>query len=160
MKKLIAVLIGLLLIPVASLGQGKPSAIEIVPGSTINLVAREARIPITIKNATTENADVVLKGVATTFRIDVLDFVEASVPANASVVVELPVRAIANGPTQLKLWLVQDGAMLNDFVLIDVNINYDIELFIIVSFGAVLLVLVSVGGLRTFRKLRRSKSLE
>lgn len=157
MKKVLALALALGLVSSPALAQ-QPSEIAIVPGSTINMVAREARIPITIENASDALATVTLKGVATSFRIEVVEFVETEVPANTSVVVELPVRAIANGPVQLKLWLVQDGKMLNDFVFVDVNVNYDVELFLLVSFAVVLLVLITVGGIRTARKLRRGKA--
>lgn len=156
MKKLFALLLSLLF--VSSSASALESEIRIVPGSTINLVAREARIPISIENGTSESATVTLKGVATSFRLEVVEFVETEIPANTSVVVELPVKALANGPSQLKLWIVRDGDKLNDFVLVDVNVNYDIELFLIVSMGAVLIVLVTIGGIRTARKLRKENS--
>lgn len=156
MKRWLIALLAFCLIPISA--TAVESEIKIVPGSTINLVAREANIPISIENGTSESAVVTLKAVATSFRLEVTEFVKTEIPANTSVVVELPVQALANGPTQLKAWIVKDGKKLNDFVYIDVNVNYDIELFLIVSMGAVLVVLVTLGGIRTARKLRRSQA--
>jgi hypothetical protein len=70
-------------------------------------------------------------------------------------VVELPVRAIANGPVQLRVWLEVNGEKVSGDQLITINVNYDVELFLLVTFGVVMFALVLVGVARTTSKLRR-----
>ncbi len=149
MKKIALVLL-LLLIPLPS--SANP---EVVPGSQINLVARDARIPITVNNPDLQPIEVALKAESTSFRLEVLEDVVVLLPAQSSEVVELPVRAIANGPVQLRVWLEVNGEKVSQDQLITINVNYDVELFLLVTFGVVMFALVLVGVARTTSKLRR-----
>jgi hypothetical protein len=149
MKK-IALALLLLLIPLPA--SADP---EVVPGSQINLVARDARIPITVKNPDLQPIEVTLKAESTSFRLEVLEDVVVLLPAQSSEVVELPVRAIANGPVQLRVWLEVNGEKVSQDQLITINVNYDVELFLLVTFGVVMFALVLVGVARTSSKLRR-----
>lgn len=149
MKKLALALV-FLLIPLPA--SADP---EVVPGSQINLVARDARIPITVSNPDLEPIEVVLKAESTSFRLVVLEDVTVLIPAQSSEIVELPVRAIANGPVKLRVWLEVNGEKVSQDQLITINVNYDVELFLLVTFGVVMLALVIVGVARTTLKLRR-----
>lgn len=149
MKKLALALV-FLLIPLPA--SADP---EVVPGSQINLVARDARIPITVSNPDLEPVEVVLKAESTSFRLVVLEDVTVLIPAQSSEIVELPVRAIANGPVKLRVWLEVNGEKVSQDQLITINVNYDVELFLLVTFGVVMLALVIVGVARTTLKLRR-----
>jgi hypothetical protein len=149
MKK-IALALLLLLIPLPA--SANP---EVVPGSQINLVARDARIPITVNNPDLQPIEVTLKAESTSFRLEVLEDVVVLLPAQSSEVVELPVRAIANGPVQLRVWLEVNGEKVSQDQLITINVNYDVELFLLVTFGVVMFALVLVGVARTTSKLRR-----
>ena len=149
MKK-IALALLFLLIPLPA--NAEP---EVVPGSQINLVARDARIPITVNNPDLQPIEVTLKAESTSFRLEVLEDVVVLLPAQSSEVVELPVRAIANGPVQLRVWLEVNGEKVSGDQLITINVNYDVELFLLVTFGVVMFALVLVGVARTTSKLRR-----
>ena len=149
MKK-IALALLLLLIPLPA--SADP---EVVPGSQINLVARDARIPITVNNPDLQPIEVTLKAESTSFRLEVLEDVVVLLPAQSSEVVELPVRAIANGPVELRVWLEVNGEKVSADQLITINVNYDVELFLLVTFGVVMFALVLVGVARTTSKLRR-----
>ena len=149
MKK-IALALLFLLIPLPA--NAEP---EVVPGSQINLVARDARIPITVNNPDLQPIEVTLKAESTSFRLEVLEDVVVLLPAQSSEVVELPVRAIANGPVQLRVWLEVNGEKVSADQLITINVNYDVELFLLVTFGVVMFALVLVGVARTTSKLRR-----
>ena len=146
----IALALLLLLIPLPA--SANP---EVVPGSQINLVARDARIPITVNNPDLQPIEVTLKAESTSFRLEVLEDVVVLLPAQSSEVVELPVRAIANGPVQLRVWLEVNGEKVSQDQLITINVNYDVELFLLVTFGVVMFALVLVGVARTTSKLRR-----
>jgi hypothetical protein len=149
MKK-IALALLLVLIPLPAAADP-----EVVPGSQINLVARDARIPITVSNPDLQPIEVTLKAESTSFRLEVLEDVVVLLPAQSSEVVELPVRAIANGPVQLRVWLEVNGEKVSGDQLITINVNYDVELFLLVTFGVVMFALVLVGVARTTSKLRR-----
>jgi hypothetical protein len=149
MKK-IALALLLVLIPLPA--SANP---EVVPGSQINLVARDARIPITVSNPDMQPVEVTLKAESTSFRLEVLEVVVVLLPAQSSEVVELPVRAIANGPVQLRVWLEVNGEKVSEDQLITINVNYDVELFLLVTFGVVMFALVIVGAARTTSNLRR-----
>lgn len=155
MKRLLAIFLALqFLIAPAS---AATSDVFIVPGSEINLVARDARIPVTIKNDSAVPVTVTLNGTTTTFRLEVLGTTEVTIPAGSSQLTELPVRAIANGPVQLRVWLEQDGVEIGESKMLSINVNYDVELFLLVSFGFLMFALIVVGGIRTARKFARRK---
>jgi hypothetical protein len=149
-------LIGLLLVLLSvSSPASAASDVFIVPGSEINLVARDARIPVTIQNDGLEPVTVVLNGASTSFRIEVVETTELEIPAGTSQLAELPVRAIANGPVDLKVWLEIDGEQVGEPQTLSINVNYDVELFLLVSFGFLMFALIVVGIFRTVLKFRR-----
>jgi hypothetical protein len=128
---------------------------EVVPGSQINLVARDARIPITVSNPDLQPIEVVVVAESTSFRLEVIEEVTALIPAQSTQIAEVPVRAIANGPVQLRVWLEVNGEKVSQDQLININVNYDVELFLLVTFAVVMFALVIVGVVRTTIKLRR-----
>jgi hypothetical protein len=65
------------------------SDVYIVPGSEVNLVARDGRIPITVKNDGSESAIVIVHGKSSSFRLEVLKETEITVPAGSSQLAEL-----------------------------------------------------------------------
>jgi hypothetical protein len=128
---------------------------EVVPGSQINLVARDARIPITVSNPDLQPIEVVVVAESTSFRLEVIEEVTVFIPAQSTQIAEVPVRAIANGPVQLRVWLEVNGEKVSQDQLININVNYDVELFLLVTFAVVMFALVIVGVVRTTIKLRR-----
>lgn len=129
-----------------------------MPGSNINVVARDARIPVTVTNPTDQDLEVVVSAVSNSFRLEVLESATLIVPAGSSEVAELPIKAIANGPVEIAVSLAMNGEEIGEPVLVQVNVNYDIELFLLVTFGMALFALIVVGVLRTASKLRRRSS--
>ena len=150
MRRLLAALLALLMVPLPA--SAEP---EIVPGSNINLVARDARIPVTISNPDLEPVTVTLVGESTSFRLEVLESAEVLVPAQSTQLAEIPVRAIANGPVEIRVWLEVNGERIGDETVLAVNVNYDVELFLLVSFAVAMFALMIVGVIRTTLKLRR-----
>lgn len=152
MRRLLALLLALVLLPLPSFA----SEVEIVPGSNINLVARDARIPVTVRNNSDESVTVVVRGQATSFRIEILESAEIQIPPQSSVVAELPVRAIANGPVEIAVWVEEkSGEKLGEDVMVEVNVAYDVELFLLVSLAVAMFALLIIGIVRTAIKLGR-----
>ena len=140
-----------MLIPNAAIA-AEPS---IVPGSNINVVARDARIPVTVTNPTDQDIEVTVMAASNSFRLEIIENATLIVPARSSAVAELPIRAIANGPLEISVWLSVEGDQIGDTVVVEVIVNYDIELFLLVSFGVAMFALIVVGVIRTTSKLRR-----
>lgn len=154
MKRLVALV--LLLLGVATPSFASEN-VHVVPGSNINLVARDGRIPVTVQNPTSESVTVMVVGAATSFRLEFLEPQELTLPANTSAVAELPVRAIANGPVEVKVWVEINGERVGEETTLSVRVNYDIELFLLVSLGVAMFGLIVVGIIRTMVKLTRSR---
>ncbi|MDA7761288.1 DUF6049 family protein [Aquiluna sp.] len=154
MKRFLALLAALLLIPSAALAL-EPS---IVPGSNVNVVARDARIPVTVTNPTNQDLEVTVTAISNSFRLEILEPAVLVIPAQSSAVAELPIKAIANGPVQISVSLKMGDVQVGDSVLVDVNVNYDVELFLLVSFGVAMFALIVVGVFRTTSKLRKKSS--
>ena len=154
MKRFFALLLALVLLPMPA-----SADVEIVPGSDINLVARDANIPITVRNTTDAAIEVQVVGESTSFRLEILESTKVVIPAQSSQLAELPVRAIANGPVEIRVWLEVGGERASEDSVIAVNVNYDIELFLLVSFAVAMFALMIVGIIRTTLKLR-SRSRE
>ncbi len=154
MKRFLALLAALLLIPSAALAL-EPS---IVPGSNVNVVARDARIPVTVTNPTNQDLEVTVTAISNSFRLEILEPAVLVIPAESSAVAELPIKAIANGPVQISVSLKMGDVQVGDSVLVDVNVNYDVELFLLVSFGVAMFALIVVGVFRTTSKLRKKSS--
>jgi hypothetical protein len=154
LRRLVAALLLLLAIPSPAFAD---ETVHIVPGSNINLVARDGRIPVTVQNPTSESVTVFVVGTATSFRLEFLEPQELTIPANTSAVAELPVRAIANGPVEVKVWVEIDGKQIGEETTLAVRVNYDIELFLLVSIAVAMFGLIVVGIIRTVVKLARSR---
>lgn len=140
------------------LGAWASEEVHIVPGSNINLVARDGRIPVMVQNPTDETVTVTVVGSANSFRLEFLEPQELVIPAQTSAVAELPVRAIANGPVLVKVWLEIDGERYGAETTLEIRVNYDIELFILVSIGVAMFGLIVVGIIRTVVKLAGNRS--
>jgi hypothetical protein len=77
---------------------------------------------------------------------------------SSSQIAELPVRAIANGPVEIRVWLEVANEKVSEDTIIAVNVNYDVELFLLVSFAVAMFALMILGIIRTTLRLRRRQS--
>ncbi|MEY4000561.1 MAG: hypothetical protein RLZZ626_916, partial [Actinomycetota bacterium] len=134
--------------------------IRIVPGSTINLVSHDSRIPIAIRNYYDTEVKVLVRVKPTNFGVTIPGAVLISVPAQTTVHAEVPVQAITNGPVTLHAWLTTtSGIRLGKQVSLKMNVNADVETAILIAFAGLLVILVAIGLPRTLRK-RRQKAEE
>lgn len=133
--------------------------IRIISSSDINLLARESRLPITIQNNWNYPITLTVHGFSNSFRLEVLNRVKVQIPAGESAVAELPVRAIANGTVDLRVWISVNGNRLGNDTELRVNVNPDVELYLIIGFLVLLSGLGVAGAVRTRLKLRRGKYL-
>ena len=151
MRRVWLLVLALLLIPNAAIA-AEPS---IVPGSNINVVDRDARIPVTVTNPADQDIEVTVMAASNSFRLEMIENATLIVPARSSAVAELPIKAIANGPLEISVWLSVEGNQIGDTVIVEVIVNDDIELFLLVSFGVAMFALIVIGVIRTTSKLRK-----
>ena len=79
------------------------------------------------------------------FRLEIIENATLIIPARSSAVAELPIKAIANGPLEIAVWLSVEGNQIGDTVVVEVIVNYDIELFLLVSFGVAMFAPIVIG---------------
>lgn len=134
--------------------------IRIISSSDINMLARESRLPVTIQNNWQYPITVTLHGFSNSFRLEVLNRVEVSIPAGESAVAELPVKAIANGQVDMRVWLSVNGNRLGNDTVLRVNVNPDVELYLLIGFVVLLSALGIAGAVRTRLKLRKAHVID
>ena len=161
MKKLIAILLAaasvLISAPAHAADPNEREGVYIVTGSAINLVSRSSNIPIQIKNSF--NSDVVVHVFVrpTNARVSVPAAVEVKVPGGTTVTAKIPVEAVANGKVLLRAWIETfSGVQIGRAVVLSMNVNADIELAMLISFAALVTVLLVFGIFRTVRKNRKA----
>ena len=165
LKKVIAILLAVasvfIGVPAHALETQQSEGVYIVTGSEINLVARSSNIPIQIKNTFKSDVVVHVHVRPTNARVAVPIAVEVKVPGETTVTAKIPVSAVANGKVLLRAWLETfSGVKLGKAVVLSMNVNADIELAMLISFAAVVSVLLVFGIFRTVRKNRKQLAAE
>jgi len=136
-------------------------SVHIVPGSVINLVSSESKVPVRIQNDFDSEVRVQVHMLPSNPRVMVPNAVEVVVPASSGINAQVPVKAIGNGKVFLIVWLTTfSGLRLTDNAHLQMNVNAGIETAMLIVFGVLVVSLGSVGVLRTRRKLRRKARLE
>jgi hypothetical protein len=59
---------------------------------------------------------------------------------------------------EIRVWLEVANEKVSEDTIIAVNVNYDVELFLLVSFAVAMFALMIVGIFRTTLRLRRRQS--
>lgn len=135
--------------------------VRIVPGSVINLVSSESKVPVRIQNSFDSEIRVHVHMLPSNPRVTVPNAVEVVVPANSGINAQVPVKAIGNGKVFLIVWLTTfSGLRLTENAHLQMNVNAGIETTMLIVFGVLVVGLGTVGVLRTRRKLRKKASLE
>ena len=161
LKKLIALVLTVasvfLAVPAHALDTLNGEGIYIVPGSEITLVARSSNIPIQIKNNFASDVVVHVYVSPTNQRVSVPVSVEVKVPGQTTVTAKIPVDAIANGKVLLRAWITTfSGIEIGRAVVLSMNVNADIEVALLISFGGAVAVLFGLGLWRTVRRNRKT----
>lgn len=135
--------------------------VRIVPGSVINLVSSESKVPVRIQNSFDSEIRVHVHMLPSNPRVTVPNAVEVVVPANSGINAQVPVKAIGNGKVFLIVWLTTfSGLRLTENAHLQMNVNAGIETTMLIVFGVLVVGLGAVGILRTRRKLRQKAILE
>jgi hypothetical protein len=143
--------------PMAAIPTDIPS-IRIVPGSVINLVSAESKVPVRIQNDFDSDIRVHVHMKPSNPRVSVPQAVEVIVPASSGVNAQVPVKAIGNGKVFLIVWLTTfSGIRLGPNSNLQMNVNAGIETAMLIVFASLIVALGTVGVLRT-RSKRRLKA--
>jgi hypothetical protein len=146
--------------PKSSIPTDIPS-IHIVPGSVINLVSSESKVPVRIQNDFDSEIRVHVHMLPSNPRVTVPNAVEVVVPASSGMNAQVPVKAIGNGKVFLIVWLTTfSGIRLTPNSNLQMNVNAEIEAAMLIVFASLVVSLGTVGVLRTRSKLRRKAKLE
>lgn len=129
--------------------------VAIVPGSTINMVARESKIPLSIRNDFDATVTVHAYVVPDSYRVFVPRAIEVKIPPQTTITAQVPVKAFGNGDVELRAYLETfSGLRIGKSVKLHMVVNADIETWIIVAFGATVASLLALGAVRTVRRRR------
>lgn len=127
--------------------------LEIVPGSTMNLLAEAGALPITVRNDLNEDARVFVQLSTDSRALEFPERVEVTIPANSQQLVQVPVRAFASIDVSVRMELQNaDGVRIADLQELTVRVRADWEsagtivITVILAFGLV------AGIIRTIRR--------
>jgi hypothetical protein len=165
LKKLAIVLIvaigaslGLAAVPAfpAETPKAPTGSVSIVSGSEINLVSREATLPVVVTNTYEGRARVLVHMISGSPKLQVGNkVVQLSIPAGETMNAQFPVSAIGSGEVTMITWLTSlSGVEIGPRVSIKLRVYPDIENVAIVLFLGLVASLTVVGVIRTMRKRR------
>jgi hypothetical protein len=165
LKKLAIVLIvaigaslGLAAVPAfpAETPKAPTGSVSIVSGSEINLVSREATLPVVVTNTYDGRARVLVHIISGSPKLQVGNkVVQLSIPAGETMNAQFPVSAIGSGEVTMITWLTSlSGVEIGPRVSIKLRVYPDIENVAIVLFLGLVAALTVFGVIRTARKRR------
>jgi hypothetical protein len=165
LKKLAIVLIvaigaslGLAAVPAfpAETPKAPTGSVAIVSGSEINLVSREATLPVVVTNTYDGRARVLVHMASGSPKLQVGNkVVQLSIPAGETMNAQFPVSAIGSGEVTMITWLTSlSGVEIGPRVSIKLRVYPDIENVAIVLFLGLVAALTVVGVIRTMQKRR------
>ncbi len=153
-KKVIAALLALGGVLAANPATAKDTYdIKVVNASEINMVAKDSRLPIIIRNDYDSQARVLVHVSANNGKVSFPEATYAVIPGFSTYTAKVPVTAISSGEVELQVWLTSTtGVRLTENVTLKMNINADLEFVLLGSFFITVAVLGAAGVIRTLRK--------
>ncbi|ALX65999.1 DUF6049 family protein [Microbacterium sp. XT11] len=132
-------------------------AVEIPQSSTIQLLTANADLPFQVRNDLPWPVTVRLSVAPTDPRLEVQSVTPAVIPANTNTRVKVPVSArVGSGELDLRLALFSPtGVELGDRQTVRVAVRAEWEGIGLTVFGALIVILVGLGVVRTVRRKRR-----
>jgi hypothetical protein len=125
----------------------------IVPGSDINMVSRESKVPVSVQNDYDRPVRIRVHAKTTNASLNVQEYVSLTVPANSRKDALVPVTAIASGSFTVKVWVTTfTDLRLGETTEIKLTANPDIELFLLFGFAGLILILLALGVIRMRRR--------
>ena len=155
MKKVFAAIIALLFLAAPANAAIPPAQVFIVAGSDINMVSRESKVPVSVQNNYDKAVRVRVHAKSSNPSVNVQEYVSVTVPAKSRKDALLPIGVLANGDYTIKVWVTTfTDIRIGKTIELKITANPDIELWILLSFGSLLAILIGLGA---FRMIRRRK---
>lgn len=136
--------------------KGVRRAVHVVPGSSINQVSRDVRLPVTVQNDFDQPVEVRLHAAPSTNLLRVVNGdVTVRVPKQSRAVSYVSVEGVGSGDAEVKLTVqTPQGFVLDDADAIRVRVRADWENRATYVAGGVFLVILVAGIVRTLRRGR------
>jgi hypothetical protein len=136
------------------------NGLRVLEGSDVTVVSSQVQLPVTVENELPQEAQVQVALRATTQRLVVPGSPLVSVPANSQRRLTVPVRAVANGNTDVVVQLLTPGGEpIGDAVTMTVRVRADWETWGTLVVGAIVGLVLLVGVVRGIRQGRRQREL-
>ena len=130
-----------------------PAQVYIVPGSDINMVSRESKVPISVQNNYDRPIKVRVHAKTTNPALNVQEYVSVTIPANSRKDALVPITAISAGSFTVKVWVTTfTDLRLGQTTEIKLTANPDIELFLLFGFAGLIAILLALGIIRMRRR--------
>ena len=138
------------------------SGITVISSSDINMVGTQAQLPITIENTLPYEVNVLVRATTPSARLQVEPQVPLTVQPESQGKAKIPATArVSNGVVLLGISLSSPtGVVLGNSMTVPVNIHADWEMWGFIIIGALLVILIVAGVVRTRRRLTRSTSAD
>ena len=138
-------------------GTAVTTGLTAVPSRTINLIASEANLPVRITSSLNQDATVVVRLLSGSARLQTVEDIPLTVPADGQANATVPVRAVGSGDVDLTIMLLAaDGTAVGAPQTIHMRVHADWESRGTQVLGAGLVVLLVGGIVRTVRRGRRT----
>jgi hypothetical protein len=145
----------------AAAARARAAAVHVLPGSAVNVVSSAAALPVSVANELRQDVVAAVHVQSRSPRLVIPGDVEVRLAASSTQRVTVPVRALANGNTEVIVTVrAPDGTVLGQSVTIPVRVRADWETRGMLVAGAVLGVVLVAGLVRTIRRGRRRAELE
>ena len=135
------------------------NGVRIVPGSKINLVSSQSRVPISIRNDYDVEVRVFLWAKPVALWLEMPQTTEVTIPASTTINATVPITAIANGAAEVRVYLTSfSGVRIGPTVWLHLQVERDVEPAILITFSAIVVVLGVIGGRRMLARRRGASS--
>jgi hypothetical protein len=153
-KKVIAALLVMIGVLAANPARAEDTYdIKVVNASDINMVAKDSRLPIIIRNDYDSQARVLIHVSANNGKVTFPEATAAVIPGFSTYTAKVPVTAISSGDVELQVWLTSTtGVRLTKNVKLNMHINADLEFVLLGGFFVAVAILGAAGVIRTLRK--------
>lgn len=155
MSKFVKALAVLVLLAVATPVQAAlpPAQVFVVTGSNINIVSRESKVPVSIQNNYDRQVKIRVHASAPDPAVTVQKYVSLTIPANSRKDALIPISILSGGDYKLNVWVTTfNDIRVGETVEMNLTVNPDIEVVIIIVFGALIAVLLVLGVIRMKRR--------
>lgn len=132
------------------------NAVAAQPSSTINLISKEATLPVRISNALAIGVNVQAKARTSDPRLQVGKPQNMQVPAHSAATANIPLKAVGNGNIQVRVGIAtRTGKPISQANPLHMRVRPGLEDKAILGAGGVVVAIFIFGLVRTFRRGRK-----